>query len=211
MDNTKNKGAHEKIITSFLNGEADILVGTQMVAKGLDFPKCSLVGILNSDLALKYPTFLAPAQAYNLFVQVSGRAGRHDTDGIVILQGYDVEHYAIRASKNDNYYAFYEQEIKYRKLGNYPPFVKLVEIMVIAKGHEEGFREASLICEYIRNKSQVKVLGPAEDFIVKINDQYRFIITLKFNDDKVISDILEQIFVKYETSKEYKIIINRMW
>lgn len=210
MDNTKNKGAHEKIITSFLNGEADILVGTQMVAKGLDFPKCSLVGILNSDLALKYPTFLAPAQAYNLFVQVSGRAGRHDTDGVVILQGYDVEHYAIMASKNDNYQAFYDQEIKYRKLGNYPPFVKLVEIMVIAKGYEDGFKEASLICDYIRNKSQVKVLGPAEDFIVKINDQYRFIITIKFNDDKVISDILEQIYVKYETSKEYKIIINRM-
>ena len=82
--------------------------------------------------------------------------------------------------------------------------------MVIAKGYEEGFKEASLICDYIRNKSQVKVLGPAEDFIVKINDQYRFIITLKFNDDKVISDILEQIYVKYETSKEYKIIINRM-
>ena len=210
MDNTKNKGAHEKLIESFLNNEADILVGTQMVAKGLDFPNCSLVGILNSDLALKYPTFYAPSQAYNLFVQVSGRAGRHHTEGLVILQGYDTEHYAIVASTNDDYEKFYLQEIKYRELGNYPPFVKLVEITVLAKSYQNGFSEANKICEFIRLKSNIKVLGPAEDFIVKINDQYRFLITLKFNDEKLISDLLEQVYVKYEANKEYKIIINRM-
>jgi len=210
-DNTKNKGSHEAIISSFLREEADILVGTQMISKGLDFPKCSLVGILNSDIALKYPTYEAPTEAFILFVQTSGRAGRHDTDGVVILQGYDIDHYAVTSAKEEDYVKFYKEEIMYRKLGGYPPFSKLVEITVIGKTYNKTFQEATNICNYIKSKTSIQVLGPCEDFIVKVNDLYRFKLTLKFNDEKIITEILELINVKYLLNKDYQIMINRMW
>ena len=209
MDNTKNKGGHEKIIESFMNHEADILVGTQMVAKGLDFPKVSLVGILNCDLALKYPAYTSPAQAYNLFVQVSGRAGRHKTEGIVLMQSYDTTHYAILNASSGTYQKFYKEELQYRKLGNYPPFKKIIEITVVGKEYNETFNEANEICNFIKDKSKVSVLGPAEDYIVKLNDLYHFKITIKYENDKVINDVISTVFVKYETNKKFKIYISR--
>jgi primosomal protein N' (replication factor Y) len=209
MDNTKNKGGHEKIIDSFLKEEADILVGTQMVAKGLDFPKVSLVGILNCDLALKYPSYNSPSVAYNLFVQVSGRAGRHDTDGVVVMQSYDTTHYALFNASSGTYKKFYEEELQYRKLGNYPPFKKMIEITVVGKEYEKTFEEANDICKYIKEKSKVLVLGPAEDYIVKINDLYNFKITIKYDSDKMINDVMSTVFVKYENNKDYKIYISR--
>lgn len=209
MDNTKNKGGHEKIIDSFLKEEADILVGTQMVAKGLDFPKVSLVGILNCDLALKYPAYNSPSIAYNLFVQVSGRAGRHDTDGVVVMQSYDTTHYALFNASSGTYKKFYEEELQYRKLGNYPPFKKMIEITVVGKEYEKTFEEANDICKYIKEKSKVLVLGPAEDYIVKINDLYNFKITIKYDSDKMINDVMSTVFVKYENNKDYKIYISR--
>lgn len=209
MDNTKNKGGHEKIIDAFLKEEADILVGTQMVAKGLDFPKVSLVGILNCDLALKYPSYTSPALAYNLFVQVSGRAGRHATDGVVIMQTYDTTHYAILNASSGSYQKFYKEELQYRKLGNYPPYKKIIEITVIGKDYKDTFNEANEICNFIKTKSSVMVLGPAEDYIVKINDLYHFKLTIKYENDKMINDVISSVFVKYENSKEYKIYISR--
>ena len=209
MDNTKNKGGHEKIIDAFMNLEADVLVGTQMVAKGLDFPKVSLVGILNCDLALKYPSYTSPAIAYNLFVQVSGRAGRHQTDGVVVMQTYDTNHYAILNASSGTYQKFYQEEIQYRKIAEYPPFKKLVEIVVVGNKYQDTFNEANKICEFIKAKTKVKVLGPAEDYIVKVNDLYHFKITIKFDNDKMINDTLATIFVQYESSKDYKIYISR--
>lgn len=209
MDNTKNKGGHEKIITSFMNEEADILVGTQMVAKGLDFPKVSLVGILNSDLALKYPSYTSPATAYNLFVQVAGRAGRHNTDGLVILQAYDVNHYALLNASSGTYQKFYNEELTYRKLASYPPIKKVIEIKVVGRDYQQTYDEANKIASYIKSKSKVMVLGPAEDYIVKVNDLYNFKITIKYDNDKMISDIISSIYVKYESDKNYKIYISR--
>ena len=209
MDNTKNKGGHEKIIDSFMKEEADILVGTQMVAKGLDFPKVSLVGILNCDLALKYPSYTSPSLAYNLFVQVSGRAGRHATDGVVVMQSYDTNHYAILNASSGSYSKFYKEELQYRKLGNYPPFKKIIEIIVVGKEYNDTFNEANSICTYINDKSNVIVLGPAEDYIVKVNDLYHFKITIKYDNDKMINDVISNVFVKYENNKNYKIYISR--
>ena len=209
MDNTKNKGGHEKIINSFMAEEADILVGTQMVAKGLDFPKVSLVGILNSDLALKYPSYTSPATAYNLFVQVSGRAGRHATDGLVILQAYDVNHYALVNASSGTYKKFYEEELTYRRLASYPPIKKVIEIKVVGKTYEGTYKEAEEIVRYIKAKSNVMVLGPAEDYIVKVNDLYNFKITIKYDNDKMINDVISNVYVKYESNKNYKIYISR--
>ena len=210
MDNTKNKGGHEKIINSFMKEEADILVGTQMVAKGLDFPKVSLVGILNSDLALKYPSYTSPATAYNLFVQVAGRAGRHATDGMVILQAYDTNHYSLINASSGSYKRFYEQELNFRKLASYPPVKKIIEITVVGKEYDNTFNEASKIVKYIKEKSNSLVLGPAEDYIVKVNDLYHFKITIKHDNDKLIGDVIRSVYVKYEKDKNYKIYISRM-
>lgn len=210
MDNTKNKGGHEKIINSFMKEEADILVGTQMVAKGLDFPKVSLVGILNSDLALKYPSYTSPATAYNLFVQVAGRAGRHATDGMVILQAYDTNHYSLINASSGSYKRFYEQELNFRKLASYPPVKKIIEITVVGKEYDNTFTEASKIVNFIKEKSNSLVLGPAEDYIVKVNDLYHFKITIKHDNDKLIGDVIRSVYVKYEKDKNYKIYISRM-
>ena len=210
MDNTRNKGGHEKIINSFMREEADILVGTQMVAKGLDFPKVSLVGILNSDLALKYPSYTSPAIAYNLFVQVAGRAGRHDTDGVVILQAYDTDHYALINASSGTYKKFYEEELSYRRLASYPPIKKIIEITVVGKEYQATYDEASKIVSYINDKATAMVLGPAEDFIVKVNDLYHFKITIKHDNEKVIGDVIRNVYVKYEKDKNYKIYISRM-
>ena len=210
MDNTKNKGGHEKIINSFMKEEADILVGTQMVAKGLDFPKVSLVGILNSDLALKYPSYTSPATAYNLFVQVAGRAGRHATDGMVILQAYDTNHYSLINASSGSYKRFYEQELNFRKLASYPPVKKIIEITVVGKEYDNTFTEASKIVNFIKEKSNSLVLGPAEDYIVKVNDLYHFKITIKHDNDKMIGDVIRSVYVKYEKDKNYKIYISRM-
>lgn len=210
MDNTRNKGGHEKIINSFMAEEADILVGTQMVAKGLDFPKVSLVGILNSDLALKYPSYTSPATAYNLFVQVAGRAGRHLTDGLVILQAYDINHYALVNASSGTYKKFYNEEILYRKLASYPPIKKVIEIKIVGKKYEDTYNEAMQITSYIKEKSNVMVLGPAEDYIVKVNDLYNFKITIKYDNDKSINDVISNVYLKYENNKSYKIYISRM-
>jgi primosomal protein N' (replication factor Y) len=209
MDNTKNKGGHEKIINSFMNYEADILVGTQMVAKGLDFPKVSLVGILNGDLALKYPSYTSPSTAYNLFVQVAGRAGRHETDGMVILQAYDVNHYALLNASSGSYKKFYAEELTYRKLASYPPIKKVVEIKVVGKTYEGTYQEANKIARYIKEKTNTMVLGPAEDYIVKVNDLYNFKVTIKYDNDKLINEVISSIYVKYELDKNYKIYISR--
>lgn len=210
MDNTKGKGGHEKIITSFMNEEADILVGTQMVAKGLDFPKVSLVGILNSDLALKYPSYTSPAVAYNLFVQVAGRAGRHLTEGLVILQAYDTNHYALINAASGNYKKFYKEELGYRSLASYPPLKKIIEIKIVGKEYQGTFNEASKIVSFIKEKSKVLVLGPAEDYIVKVNDLYNFKVTIKYDSDKMINDVISSVYLKYEKDKEYKIYISRV-
>ena len=209
MDNTKNKGGHEKIINSFMAEEADILVGTQMVAKGLDFPKVSLVGILNSDIALKYPSYTSPAVAYNLFVQVAGRAGRHATDGLVILQAYDTNHYALVNASSGSYKKFYQEELTYRRLASYPPIKKVIEIKVVGKSYEGTFNEASKITSYIKGKCSVIVLGPAEDYIVKVNDLYNFKITIKYDSDKLINDVISSVYINYENDKNYKIYISR--
>ena len=209
MDNTKNKGGHEKIINSFMAEEADILVGTQMVAKGLDFPKVSLVGILNSDLALKYPSYTSPATAYNLFVQVAGRAGRHETEGLVILQAYDTNHYALVNASSGSYKKFYKEELLYRKLASYPPLKKVIEIKVVGKTYEDTYNEAVKITSYIKGKCNVSVLGPAEDYIVKVNDLYNFKITIKYDNEKLINEVISSVYVKYEGNKNYKIYISR--
>lgn len=122
VDTTSRKGAHEKLLSDFEQGKGDILLGTQMIAKGLDYPNITLVGVLNADTMLNLPDFRASERTYQILTQVAGRAGRHEKEGQVIIQTYNPEHYAIQDVKQNNYLTFYQREMTYRKLGKYPPY-----------------------------------------------------------------------------------------
>ena len=125
------------------------------------------------------------------------------------MQTYDTTHYALLNASSGSYEKFYEEELQYRKLGNYPPFKKIIEITMVGKTYLDTFNEANEVCNYIKAKSNVLVLGPAEDYIVKINDLYHFKITVKYDSDRMINDVISSIFVKYESNKDYKIYISR--
>ncbi|MGW6167024.1 primosomal protein N', partial [Bacillus altitudinis] len=139
VDTTSRKGAHEKLLTSFGNKEADILLGTQMIAKGLDFPDVTLVGVLSADTSLHIPDFRSSEKTFQLLTQVSGRAGRHEKAGSVIIQSYTPSHYSIELTKQHDYEAFYEQEMLHRRHQSYPPFYFLAMVTV---SHEEVTKAA---------------------------------------------------------------------
>ena len=146
VDTTRQKGAHERILKQFGEGEADILLGTQMIAKGLDFPNITLVGVLNADTTLHLADFRAAEKTFQLMTQVSGRAGRHEKEGEVYIQTYTPEHYAIELSKAQLYEPFYHSEMLARKQYGYPPFYFLTlvqfshEDVMIAAEYAESLR-----------------------------------------------------------------------
>jgi primosomal protein N' (replication factor Y) (superfamily II helicase) len=206
-DTTKAKGAHEKIINAFSNHKADILVGTQMVAKGLDFKFVTLVGILMADMTLRYPDYKNSERTYQLITQVSGRAGRHDIKGDVVIQAYDTEHFSIKYSALHDYDKFYYREINNRRLAKYPPFINMSQIIVAGKDKKDTMKEALIICKMIKNKGEtINILGPALALKSRIKEMYRVQIMLKYAVD--ISDILFSINEKYQDNKEFSITID---
>jgi len=201
---TKTKGSHEMIWNAFQNEEADILLGTQMIAKGLDFPKVTLVGVLMADVSLKVPSYRASELAYMLFSQVTGRSGRF-LPGEAIIQGYDLDHYAIK-NVSTGYDAFYKEALFNRKISNYPPFMQNAQILVQGMSYLKTYQQAFMLKKKL-NLMGIKVLGPTEAFIKKIKDQYRFTITLKYEhmDFKVLFEMIQsfetkEIFLKYYPS-----------
>ena len=191
---TTHKGSHELIWNEFMNEEADILLGTQMIAKGLDFPKVTLVGILMADLSLKVPSYRASEQAYMLFTQVTGRSGRL-LPGEAIIQGYDLDHYAIK-NVLTNYEDFYNEAIYYRKLSNYLPFKQTAQILIEGKEYLKTYQQAFLLRKKLISIGY-EILGPTPAMIKVIKDHFRFILTLK-SDDSNGQYIFEQI-KNYET------------
>ena len=170
MDTTKNKGGHEKILEQFANHEADILVGTQMIVKGHDFPDVTLVGIVAADMSLYAGDYRAPEVTFQLLTQSAGRAGRGNEKGEVVIQTYTPEHYSIETAANQDYIGFYEQEIAYRKLLGYPPIINMLKITV-SSASEEALDEASnLLKDRASNLDNSIVLGPSKANIYKIND-----------------------------------------
>ena len=134
VDTTSKKGSHEELLDAFANDEADILLGTQMIAKGLDFPNITLVGVLSADTSLHLPDYRSAERTFQLLTQVSGRAGRHEKPGEVIIQTYTPEHYAIELSKEQLYEPFYEREMHMRRQAGYPPYYYLTLVQV---SHED--------------------------------------------------------------------------
>ncbi len=192
VDTTSKKGSHEKLLHSFRKEEADILLGTQMIAKGLDYPKVTLVGVIAADTLLKLPDFRAAERTFQLLTQVSGRAGRHELLGDVVIQTYTPEHYSIEYTKEHDYHSFFYKELQNRRMLNYPPLSKLI-IIHFTHEHLPGVMKASE--QFVRSLKQLitsdtEVLGPVVSPISRLKDRYRFQCMVKYNDE---TNILLQI------------------
>ena len=199
-DTTTGKYGHEAIIEKFKKGEADILIGTQMIVKGHDFEKVTLVGILAADLSLFLGDFRAAETTYELLVQAAGRAGRGRYKGEVVIQTYKPEHYAIQSAATGNYKEFYTKEIHYRKLGEYPPEKHLLGIILYSVKPEEVTRAGEVLAGYLNGEEseEVTINGPVWAAIPKIRDIYRKIIYLKSSDrnELVKAKNLVEIYTK---------------
>ena len=192
IDTTSKKGEHERIIDAFGQGKYDILIGTQMIAKGLDFPKVTLVGVVSADSCLSTPDFRASENTFQLLSQVSGRAGRSNSKGEVIIQTYNPDHYSIILSKTHNYLAFYREEMKMRKLLKYSPYYYMVVVSISSKDYDLGFKESNKIGNYLKSNlnSETTVLGPSMASMFKVNNIYHYQIIIKYKkDDKLISTL----------------------
>ena len=177
-DTTKQKGDYESILSAFANREADILVGTQMIVKGHDFPYVTLVGILAADMSLNVNDYRAGERTFQLLVQAAGRAGRDTRPGEVIIQTYRPEHYAIKAAVRQDYMAFYEEEAGYRRILGYPPFGHMLAVLVEGRDGGECKDAAASLADAVRNDiiGNVSVIGPTPATISRIKDIYRFMI-----------------------------------
>lgn len=215
-DTTKNKGDYEEILSAFANGEADILVGTQMIVKGHDFPNVTLVGVLAADMSLYGNDYRAGERTFQLLTQAAGRAGRSKKAGEVVIQTYDPEHYSIVYAANQDYKGFYEEEMLYREMLLYPPAAHLLAILISAAEEEAGKRLAAQLGERLRlsfgkgdgkdRKQSCYVIGPAPAGIGKIKDIYRFMLYVKSTEyDRLveIKDGLEAFLEQRDREKAF--------
>lgn len=183
LDTTRGKHGHEQILDAFANHEADILIGTQMIVKGHDFPEVTLVGILAADLSLNAGDYRSAERTFQLLTQAAGRAGRGSVPGEVVLQTYQPTHYSIVAAQTQDYAAFYEQEIAYRRLMEYPPAAHMLVVMVTSQEQERAERVAKEIAGLLRQTDEtVRCMGPNDASIAKVNDNYRKVIYLRHKD-----------------------------
>jgi len=194
VDTTSRKGAHEALLSKFRNGQADILLGTQMIAKGLDFPRVTLVGVIAADTSLFLPDFRAAEKTFQLLTQVGGRAGRHELAGDVVIQTYSPEHYSITHATNHDYQAFFSEELTLRKRSGYPPYFRLV---LITFSHEDVpvvIKAAEMYAAYLRPRlaKTTVLIGPAASPIARIKDRFRFQLMLKYRDEPKLPELLAQ-------------------
>ena len=185
-DTTKTKGSYEKILCAFKNHEADVLIGTQMIVKGHDFPNVTLVGVIAADLSLNESDFRTGERTFQLLTQAVGRAGRGSRGGEAVIQTYRPDHYSIVHASDQNYEAFYDEELAFRMIMDYPPCGKLMQVLVVSKEDRRALGLATALKK--RVESKVRVIGPAQDTISKINDFYRYNILLKSDSADVIRE-----------------------
>ena len=200
VDTTSKKGAHEEIINAFAEHKYDILIGTQMIAKGLDFKDVTLVGVINGDAGLNVPDFRSSERTFQLLNQVSGRSGRSTKKGEVIIQGFNIDHYSIRLASINDYKTFYDYEMKIRKELNYPPFCDILLIKIMDKDIDKCFIEGNKIVNYLE-KANLSVLGPSSALIPKINNIYTVQIIVKYKEYKKIYEKIKYINDHYKESK----------
>jgi primosomal protein N' (replication factor Y) len=199
-DTTRKKNAHEILLNKFAH-EGDILIGTQMIAKGLDFPRVTLVGIIQADSNLFVPDFRAPEKTFQLIMQVSGRSGRRSIEGQVIIQAMNPDHYAIRYACDSDYLGFYQHEMKIRRIARYSPFYYLIEVMFSGKQIRDIFYAGIEFAKDIKRNYEGKiiVLGPAMDQTMKINNKYMASVLIKYREQDNVLGIINQTVDKYLT------------
>ena len=195
VDTTRRKGAHEKILRTFGEGQADILLGTQMIAKGLDFPNVTLVGVLNADTALNLPDFRSSERTFQLLTQVSGRAGRAEKPGEVIIQSFNPEHYAIQLAKAQDYEDFYTKEMYIRHRGDYPPYYFTVQIKASHPEENEAAKQMFQIATKLKQglSPQAILLGPTPNAIMRVNNRYFYQVIIKYKQEPMLQPLLKEI------------------
>ncbi len=193
-DTAAGKGAFESILQSFRDGDIDILIGTQMIAKGHDIPNVTLVGVVLADIGLSMPDFRAAERSFQLLTQAAGRAGRGDAPGRVIIQTLNPDHYAVRFAAEQDYEGFYKKEIDFRKWLRYPPFSALANVLVRAEKQEEALRLATQLGYILMPPPEgVRVMGPAEAPVLRLKNEFRYQILLKAAKRSVLRQVLNNL------------------
>ena len=212
VDTTRKKGAHEKILRAFGRGEADILLGTQMIAKGLDFPNVTLVGVLNADTSLNLPDFRSSERTFQLLTQVAGRAGRADKPGEVLIQTYNPNHYAIQMAKNQDYEAFYRREMAIRRSLAYPPYYFTVGLTLSHKDEQEVIKKSYEVMSLLRAEltDKIKILGPTPKPIARTHNLYHYQIIIKYRFEEHLESVLNQILdlTQKKENRDLRLIID---
>ncbi len=209
LDTTSRKGAHEAMIKSFQNHEYDILLGTQIIAKGLDFPLVTLVGVISADTSLNIPDFRSGEDTFQLLMQVAGRSGRSDSEGEVVIQTFNPDHYAIQFAKNHDYLGFFKKEMEFRKTLGYPPYYYLTTVLITGKNYEECKKSASQIGIFLRQKlSHSVILGPTIPGVMKINNIYRFQIIIKYKKEEQLYSVLQYLDNHYRGNSKIHVDID---
>ena len=212
VDTTRRKGAHEKILRTFGEGQADILLGTQMIAKGLDFPNVTLVGVLNADTALNLPDFRSSERTFQLLTQVSGRAGRAEKPGEVIIQSFNPEHYAIQLAKAQDYEDFYTKEMYIRHRGDYPPYYFTVQITASHPEENEAAKQMFQIATKLKQglSPQAILLGPTPNAIMRVNNRYFYQVIIKYKQEPMLQPLLKEILTDTQraTARDLKLSID---
>ncbi|WP_019319498.1 primosomal protein N' [Streptococcus mutans] len=212
VDTTKRKGAHEKILTKFGRHEADILLGTQMIAKGLDFPNVTLVGVLNADTSLNLPDFRSSERTFQLLTQVAGRAGRANKPGEVLIQTYNPNHYAIQLAREQDYEAFYRYEMRIRKALSYPPYYFTVGLTLSHKDEQEVIKKSYEIVTLIKEglTDKIKILGPTPKPVARTHNLYHYQIIIKYRFEDQLEIVLNHILdlTQAKENKKLRLIID---
>lgn len=212
VDTTKTKNAHEKILKKFGDGDAEILLGTQMIAKGLDFPNVTLVGVINADTGLNLPDFRASERSFELIMQVAGRAGRANKAGEVLIQTFNPTHYAIKLAQEQDYEKFYETEMKFRRNLSYPPYYFTVQVMLSHQDEDVVIQKAYEVASLLRQNltPQAKILGPTPRPIARTHNLYHYQILVKYRFEDRLEMALNQVLelTQLKENKDLRILID---
>jgi primosomal protein N' (replication factor Y) len=193
-DTVTGKHKYEEILSGFREGNFDILVGTQMIAKGHDIPNVTLVGVVNADIGLGVPDFRAAERTFQLLTQVAGRAGRHLLPGTVLVQTYNPDHYSIRCAAEQDFAKFYKKELEFRRLMRYPPFSALANVLVRAEKQEDALRMSGVLAELLKEPGQgLKALGPAEAPVPRLKNEFRYQMLIKARSRPDLNTTLQRL------------------
>jgi len=193
-DTVTGKRHYEEVLGGFREGNFDILVGTQMIAKGHDIPNVTLVGVVSADVGLGMPDFRAAERTFQILTQVAGRAGRGSLPGTVIIQTINPDHYAVRMAAAQDYNHFYEKELQFRRLMRYPPFAALANVLVRAEKQEDALRMSGEISRLLeQGKENLKVMGPAEAPVPRLKNEYRYQTLIKSGSRSLLNETLQRL------------------